>query len=133
MSKPSSADILAKIFAKLTANAPLMALVNTQIFNYVPQDMTPPFIRVRWVSAQDWDTKDSDGVEGEIQVDIWTEHKGMLQAFQLSDMVQDTFHLQTLSTVSQSLLIRLVMQDSFVEPDGITNHTVQRYSAIITN
>jgi hypothetical protein len=133
MSKPSSEDILKKIFAALTANSALMALVGNQIYNYVPQDSTPPFIRCRWVGAADWDTKDSDGLEGTIQIDIWTEHKGMLVAYQISDKVQNILHLQTLSTVSQNLLTRLTMQDSFVEPDGITNHTVQRYSTIITN
>jgi hypothetical protein len=88
---------------------------------------------VRWTGAQDWDTKDSDGVEGEIQVDIWTEHKGALQAYQISDVVQNVLHLANLGTASQNLLTRLVFQDAFVEPDGITNHTVQRYNTIITN
>ncbi len=133
MSKPSSADIIVKIIATLKANAPLVAAVSGNIFNYVPQDLAPPFIRARWVSAQDWDTKDSDGLEGTIQIDIWTEHKGMLQAYQISDLVQDTLHLQNIATVSQNLLTRLTMQDSFIEPDGITNHTVQRYSTIVTN
>lgn len=131
--KPSSADIITKIIATLKASAPLSAAVNGNIYNYVPQDLTPPFIRARWGSAQDWDTKDSDGLDGKIRIDIWTEHKGALQAAQIADLVQNVLHLQDLGTASQCLLVRLTMQDFFVEPDGITNHTVQEYSAIITN
>lgn len=132
--KPSNADILAKIFAKLNGDAPLVAAIGAgRIFNYVPQDQAVPFLRVRWTAAKDWDTKDSDGLEGTIRVDIWTEHKGALQAAQLSDLVQNVLHLGEIPTVSQALLTRLVFQDTFTEPDGITNHTVQQYTAIITN
>lgn len=134
MTNPSNSEILTKIVSRLTGDTALMAAVSNKVYNHVPQDTTTPFIRVRWDGVQEWDTKTSNGFDGHISVDIWTDHRGDKVALQLADMVYALYHnAEFLLTAGQSLLVRYILSDSFIEPDGLTHHTIMRFKHIATS
>lgn len=134
MSSPSHAEILKASINRLIGNAPFMTLMNNNVFNHVPQERPLPCCRVRWAQAGEWDTKDSDGVEGYIFVDVWTDHRGDKKALEAADAAINLLHLQPLTLPdAQSLILRRDYMDAFTEPDGLTHHTVVRFRHIATN
>jgi hypothetical protein len=134
VSSPSHIVILTAAVARLRANVAFMALMGNRVYNHVPQELVLPLCRVRWGQAGEWDTKDSDGVEGFLFVDVWTDHRGDKDALTAADMVVNEFHLLPLVlSDAQSLILRRDFVDAFTEPDGLTHHTVIRFRHVATN
>lgn len=135
MTSPSNIAILTAAIARLTGNAPLMTALGNRIYNHLPQEVPLPAMRVRWSDAAEWDTKDSDGLEGWLFADIWTNDRGDKVPLTIADMVTNLLHLQplTLSDGAQSLLLRREFSNTFTEPDGLIHHTAIRFRHIATN
>ena len=134
MTTPTGSDILEQLFTVMRADAQLMALVGNRIYNHIPQDSPLPCLRARWDSVNEWDTKTSDGYDGNITVDIWSSHRGDKEALAIFDRTYSLLHKSELPLTSgQSLLLRYTMSDSFLEPDGLTHHTVIRFRLIATS
>jgi len=134
MTSPSHAEITKVAWERLSQDAPLSALVGGRVFNHLPQDEPLPAVRVRWETSDEWDTKDSAGFSGALVVDTWTDHRGDKQAQTIADRVDALLHLAPFTgmTSGQSLLLRHDFHGSFTEPDGLTHHTVQRFTCIVT-
>lgn len=134
MSNPTNSEILTQIIARLTGSASLMSMVSNKVYNHVPQDTALPIVRARWDGVTEWDTKTSDGFDGSISIDIWTDHRGDKQALAIADIIYVLFHNAEFTLAAgQSLMIRYVMSDSFIEPDGLTHHTVMKFRHIATS
>lgn len=124
------------IISRLTGDATLTALVPAaSIRNHLPQDAPLPFIRAVWVPANDWDTKSSDGIEGEYQIHIWVDSHGDKVMLDIADAVYAALHnLPFTSAVSaQSLLLRFTNMASFLEPDGVSHHGAMTFNHIFTD
>lgn len=133
MTSPSHSEVLHTIYEVLTEDQTLKSMVSNRIYNHVPQDTQLPFIRFRWEQAGEWDTKDSAGFDGFIVIDIWSDHRGDKQALDIADRIDSLLHLSPLElSIGQSLILRHDFRDSFVEPDGLTHHTVSRFQHIVT-
>lgn len=134
MTSPSHLVILSAAVDRLRGDVAFMDLMQQKVFNHIPQETATPCCRVRWHQAGEWDTKDSDGVEGFLMVDIWTSTRGDKVSLQAADMAINLLHLRPLSlSDSQSLILRRDFMDAFVEPDGLTHHTAIRFHHIATN
>ncbi len=133
---PQQAEILTRVKDRLDSSSQLLALFGgkTKWFNHIPQDEQLPCMRFRWSQATAWDTKDSQGWEGVLTLDVWTNYRGDLQALKIQDVLNSLFHERELSMLDgQNLLLRHTSADSFTEPDGITHHAVVQYALIVTN
>ena len=79
-------------------------------------------------------TKDSDGLDGFIFVDIWTDHRGDKLALEASDAALFLLHLKPIAlSTGQSLILRNDYTDAYVESDGLTHHTIVRFHHIATS
>jgi hypothetical protein len=134
MTSPSHAQILALAYAKASGDAILMAMLPGGLFNHVPQDEALPCARVRWESCGEFDTKDSDGFDGFISFDVWTDHRGDKQALEIHDRLDLLFQNASLSLTSpaKSVVLQHAMFQSFTEPDGLTHHAVVKFRLIAT-
>jgi hypothetical protein len=132
MSSPSHAQILNLAYAKASGDSTLMALLPGGLFNHVPQDEALPCARVRWEDATEFDTKDSDGFDGFIAFDVWTDHRGDKQALTIHDRLDQLFQNASLSltTPATSVVLQHAMFHSFTEPDGLTHHAVVKFRLI---
>lgn len=131
---PSHVEILSACFNRLKGSEELAAIVGTSIYNHLPQELPTPCCRVRWSRSNEWDTKDSAGVEGDVVVDVWTDYRGDLLAYKAADIVVALLHLKPFTLPgSQSLLLRRENVASFTEPDGVTHHTAITFRHIATN
>jgi hypothetical protein len=131
---PPHTEILAAAYARLKGSAALAEIVGKSVYNHLPQEEPTPCCRVRWNDTREWDTKDSAGVEGFIVVDVWTDYRGDLLAYQAADIIVALLHLVPLSLPSsQSLILRRETVAMFTEQDGVTHHTAITFSHIATN
>jgi len=138
MSTPSHLEVLQKAIAALKANAGVTALVGTRIYNHIPQNSTQfagtfPYMLVRWDNASQWDTKDSQGFDGEIRVDAWTENQGDKDILQIVDAVNSALHNNELTlTAGENLILRYENATYFTEPDGVAHHSVNVFRCVVT-
>ena len=130
---PSYAEILKLVYARLTGDATLMALVNNRIYNHLPQELPLPCLRFRWEQASEWDTKDSIGMDGLLVIDTWTDYRGDKLIAQIHDALMPIFHDVPLSmTSAQSLILKHQFHTSFTEGDGLTHHGVDHFRHVAT-
>lgn len=134
MATPKQAEILINLIARLKGDAGIIALVGTSIYNHVPQDKAFPYIKCRWSNPSEWDTKDSEGFDGDLVVDIWSKEKGDLPVLVILDAVHEALHNKPFTpVVGQGLLLQFRTGTNFVEPDGVTHHGVAFYRYIVTD
>lgn len=131
---PSSADILKAAFTRLDGDATFKAMMRGAVYNHLPQETPTPCCRVRWAQAGEFDTKDSDGLDGFIFVDVWTAENGDKSALEAIDRAVNLLHNAPLTLPSgvQSLILRRDFVDAVVEPDGLTHHTIVRFRHVAT-
>jgi len=132
MSSPSHAQILALAYATASGDTALMALLPGGLFNHIPQDEPLPCARVRWEDAGEFDTKDSDGFDGYIAFDVWTDHRGDKQSLVIQDRLDQLFQNASLSltTPATTVVLQHAMFHAFTEPDGLTHHAVVKFRLI---
>jgi hypothetical protein len=134
MSSPNQSEILRLAFARLDTFPALVSKIGAgRVHNHLPQECDLPRVRVRWQDCTEWDTKDSDGWEGDIVVDVWTAERGDKLGLEISDIIDDALHEYQIPSVSgQSITSRHTTFSAFTEPDGITHHTTARFHVIVS-
>jgi hypothetical protein len=134
VTSPRLADVLAAAFVRLDTFPALRAKIGPgRVHNHLPQDCDLPRVRVRWQDCKEWDTKDSDGWQGDIVVDTWSAERGDKAVLDLADIVDDALHDHSLAVATgQAILCQHVEASAFTEPDGLTHHTTSRFRCIVT-
>ncbi len=131
MSRPSNVDILRCLYERLNTPA-LTALCS--VSNHLPQDTPLPALRFRVDSSDEFDTKTSFGYRQEIVIDVWTSYRGDKTLFAIIDVVDELLHNVPLTLqTGASVLLQHGQQSSGVEPDGVTHHTVLRYTHLTSS
>jgi len=126
------AQFEAALFARLTSTAALTAIIPTErIKSVLPQDAPLPYLRARVTRSQEFDTKDSDGYEAEITLDIYSNYHGNKQVHELSEILYTALHRLPLALGSGgNFLLRFQSQATFLEPDGQTTHATMLFRAL---
>lgn len=134
MTSPRQSDVLQLAFKRLDTYPALIAKIGQgRVHNHLPQECDLPRVRVRWQDCTEWDTKDSDGWEGDIVVDAWTSERGDKAVLEIADIVDDALHGYNLGmSFGQNILCRHTTFAVFTEPDGITHHTTSRFHVIVS-
>lgn len=114
------------IVTALKADAPLTGMVSGRVLDHLPTDAPHPCISLgpeEW--PQTW-ADCLDGVEGTVQIDIWSREPGRREAKGITDRVAAILHGAELTlagdyrAVSCEVILRRILRD----PDGITTHGV---------
>lgn len=85
----ASADLQKAMFAALTANAALVALMGgARIFDRAPTDAAFPFVTFGRTSVFDWSTSTEDGLEHLVTLHVWSKAKGRKEAFAILDAMR---------------------------------------------
>ena len=122
----------AAIYAKLTASAPLMALVSG-VFDSVPQDYADfPYVAIGEDTLAEWDGDDFTGEECTVTIHVWSRADGRKETKIAQGYIHDALHRQTLS-VSGYNSVDCVREfsDTLLDPDGHTRHGVQQFRVTI--
>lgn len=131
MSNPRQAETLKLLYARLSADVDIAAIVSTRVYNQIPEPVknipVRPYIRFFLVSAVDWGTKNELAYEMEVQVDCWSEWRGDKQALEMVDAVIAATHNQPLSLANgQNILMQHAGTNIIDEQDGLNHHGVVR-------
>lgn len=141
MSGTPSNPLQAGVYTRLSAYSALTALIGSgRVFDYVPENATPPYVVIGDDTSIDWGTKTTDGWEATLTVHAWDfEKAGRKSVKAILSAVYDALHRQEASvTVSGFNLIQIrhefetTYQDASEEGQNDRYyHGVQRYRALI--
>ena len=130
---------------KLRQSSALTAIVGTKIYDRVPEkqvsgqlvpDVTSPYISLGPATAISDDADCIDGLEVTFQIDGWSWGSGLayssVQASQIAGEIRKALHDVELELSANALVsIRHEMTRILRESDGITNHAVVQFTAVV--
>jgi hypothetical protein len=103
----------------------------TGIFDEVPQGQSYPYIVVGDDTAIEWDKDQQRGVEATITLHAWGRKAGRKEVKSIMDAMYDRLHRAELDIEAMTMILcNWEFGESFLDPDGITRHGVQRYRII---
>tara|TARA_Y100000592_G_scaffold35578_1_gene56494 strand:- start:33 stop:434 length:402 start_codon:yes stop_codon:yes gene_type:complete len=119
------------VFDTLDGDSNLQSKVS-DVFNFVPQNTTYPYVQVGDDSMADNSTKDLDGNIHSIMIHTWSRYRGDKEAKEIMARIYELLHNSSLSVSGASLVnARFETSDILNDPDGITKHGVQRFRFVI--
>lgn len=132
MSGEASNAIQAAIYTALSSDPAIFALVGSSgVFDTRSTPILFPSISIGDDTAKDFDTCTSDGQETTVTIHTWSQSAGRKEVKSLMSNVYRILHKSNLSVVGQNLiLMRCEFAQTYLDPDGITFHGVQRFRTI---
>lgn len=117
----------AAVYAALTADAQLDAIVSGRVYDFVPTSAVYPFVSFGPVNAGDWSTFTTDGAETYLTLDFWSRKPGRVQVQAMMARAYAVLHAATLILTGHAVAV-MRLDDSRVlrDPDGVTSHGVMR-------
>lgn len=102
-----------------------------RIYDHVPQDATFPYLVMGEATAGAFDTKTEDGMEQRLSLHIWSRYRGLKETKEIMAAVIAVLDQASLVVAGHVLvLLRLDSSATFLDPDGLTRHGVQRFRAV---
>ena len=124
--------IQSAIYSRLNGDSNLTNTLSAGIYDEVQEGNSYPFVSMGRDGSIDYSTKDVDGSEYTINLDIWSQYKGSKETKQIMDRIHDLLHDYSLSVTGFNLVnLRFEFGDVLIDPDWITRHGVMRFRAII--
>ena len=124
----------ASIYSALAGAAAVQAQVGNpaRVYDHVPINTTYPYIELGEVTARDFATKTTDGMEQTITLHAWSRYAGRKQVKDILKAIYDTLNNAALSISGSTLVLcRFEFADTMREDDGLTYHGVARYRLIV--
>lgn len=120
------------VVTRLKAHAGLAAIVGARVFDHVPEGAVYPYVEIDDDSVTDDGTKDRDGAEHTVQVQLWSRHRGRREVKLMAAAVSDALHRQTLilSGGSHAVNCRREFAETFRDDDGLTYRGVLRFRIV---
>jgi|TARA_R100000149_G_scaffold29743_1_gene11423 hypothetical protein len=120
------------IYSTLNSDSNLTSTLGAGVFDDVTEGTDTPFVTIGEDTASEYDTKDLDGAETTINIDVWSEYKGSKECKQIMDRIHDLLHDSNISVTGFNLVnLRFEFSDIIRDPDGVTRHGVMRFRAVI--
>ncbi len=130
----SSAALQVAIYARLTADAGVSALIGGRVFDLAPQGALPDFPYVSFGSVQVLDDGAAciDGAEVFVTLDAWSRVRGTMEAKRICAAVARALHEADLDLGPEHRLIEIMHRSStvFLDADGLTAHGVMTFRAL---
>src|SRR3990172_8595728 len=122
------------VYVALAAAAVVKAQVGdpARVYDAVPMNTTYPYIELGEVTARDFATKTTDGMEQTITLHAWSRYSGRKQVKDILKAIYDTLNNASLTVTGHTLVLcRFEFADTVREEDGLTYHGVTRYRLIV--
>ncbi len=126
-------EILEEAIARAKADANIASLVSDAVYNNVPKDTPPPYLRVQWSDVEDLPDKTARFSQGVLTFDYWTSSRGDREVHIMMDYLYDEFNnnVLSLSEGSTNLLATSTGYNTFLEGDGLSHHGIMTFNLII--
>jgi hypothetical protein len=128
-----SFDLQAIVYSTLNGDSALDGIVgNNKIFDNVPQDTGYPYVVIGNESAINRGTKNLDGNEYTIDIEVWSQYRGKKEIKEAMERIYNLFHDADYSVSGADMVISQVRNViTLTENDGITRHGVITLSVIV--
>jgi len=140
MGTPSNA-LQAAIYTRLKNYSALTALVSTRIYDFVPEEATPPYVVIGDDTVIDWSTKPANGWEATITIHCWDYEKAGRKSIKaIMSAIYDALHRQESNVTVTGFnlpIFQFEFEQTFQDPSAEGQgdryyHGVQRFRAFIT-
>ena len=133
MSADSQWPLQQALFAALSADATLQGMLGSpaRVFDHVPQDSAFPYVVIGEATSGPFDGKTENGMEQTLTIHAWSRYRGLKEVKQIMAAVTASLDDQALAISGHTLvLLRFEFAATFLDPDGMTRHGVQRFRAL---
>lgn len=132
MSGEASNAIQAAVYSALSNDPALTVIVGAGgVHDWAGPGANFPCVSIGDDTAKDFDTCTSDGQETTVTIHTWSQSQGRYEVKSLMSNVYRILHKSNLTISGQTLvLMRCEFSQTFLDPDGITFHGVQRFRTI---
>jgi hypothetical protein len=126
-------EILTVAVNRSKADANISSLVGTKVYNNIPKDESPPYLRIQWSEAESIDDKTSSFTRGTLSFDYWTAEDGDKEVLDMIDYLTDEFDKSPLNLTlgSTNLLMTRTGYNTFLEGDGLSHHGIINFNLLI--
>ncbi len=126
------------VYSALTGSASLMAIV-TAVYDHAPQNAVFPYVVIGEDQATPVDADDLLGADHLVDVHVWSgggdgtnQHRGQSPVKRSQDAIYAALHRQPLTVAGAAFIsCDLEFQETFMDPDGVTQHGLQRFRVMI--
>jgi hypothetical protein len=118
--------------ARLSGFAALTAIAVGGIHDHAPQDVEFPYVIIGENIATPADTDTTVNTDQTATVHTWSRYRGLSEIKRMQQATYDALHRNPL-TVAGAVYIdcSVILEENFLEPDGLTRHGVQRFMFLI--
>lgn len=121
-----------RIYSTLNGDSNLTSTQGAAVYDEVPENSSFPYVQIGGETAIDYGTKDVNGSEVTINLDVWSQYKGSKEVKNLMDRIHTLLHDSDLNVTGHNLVnLRFEFGDVLRDPDGITRHGVMRFRAVM--
>jgi len=130
-----SVELQTTVYNALIGNNPLTTkLGGNNIYDFVPENTSFPYVKVGDQTMVDDGTKDKKGSDFTLIVHTFSRYRGSKEIKEIMSLIYDVLHESSLSVSGASNNMRFEFSDIIKEPDGLTTHGVQRFRVfVLTN
>ncbi len=133
MTSDSQWPLHVAVHSALTGDAALQGFLGNpaRVYDHVPQDSTFPYLVTGEAQVGPFDTKTEAGMEQRLTIHTWSRYRGLKETKQIMAAVTAALDGQNLAVSGHALiLLRHESSATFLDPDGLTRHGVQRFRAV---
>ena len=133
MTADSQWELQKSAYTTLRADSALQAFIGNpaRVHDHVPQDSAFPYVVIGEATAREFDGKTEDGMEQTVTLHTWSRDRGLKETKEIMAAVVDALDQVALTVTGHTLvLLRFEFSDTFLDPDGLTRHGVQRFRAV---
>lgn len=133
------------VYAALRASTALGAILaehqeqsGSAVYDHVPQAVDSgdsarfPYVVVGDDTAVEWDTDTELGADSTVTIHSYSTYRGLKQTKEIQGAIYDALHRAALAVTGYDTVDCLwEMSQSFLEPDGLVRHGVQRFRVVV--
>ena len=131
-------ELIGLVVPRLKTSGPVSALVGQKIYDRVPAMGSPipvaafPYISIGAVNALEFGAECIDALDIMLRVDIWSREAGMSEGLRIAGAVRKALH-EFDGDLSENALVEIRHRrtDRMLDADGITNHVIVEFSAVV--
>lgn len=116
------------MYTRLSGDTELVTTLGAAVYDHVPDGAPMPYVVIGDVTEAPNDTMGVTGRDLTVVVHVWSQYQGMKQVKQIADRVDDLLDRWS-PTVTGWSAVQMQQEffETFMDPDGVTRHGVQRY------
>lgn len=113
-------EIQKAIYAKLTADTTLMAMISG-VYDRVKENTAYPYVALAEMDAQDWSSQTTAGLESNVFVEVFSRGGGRKECLTICERIHTVLHDASLTMTGHRLVqIRFVRGTTQLLADGLT-------------